>query len=185
MAFGFAMRNWQLANAAQKKAEAERNRAEEQTRLSFSRELAAAAINNIETDPELSVLLALRAASETYSINKKVTGEAEGAIRRALRALRVMRTLSATPMRSGRGLQSGWEVGGHDQRDKTAKVWEAASGQEVHTLSGHTDTVWGVAFSPDGRLVATASRDKTAKVWEAASGQEVHTLSGHTDMVSA
>ena len=52
------------------------------------------------------------------------------------------------------------------------------------TLSGHTDTVRGVAFSPDGTRLATASWDKTAKVWEVSSGREVLTLSGHTDKVS-
>ena len=67
--------------------------------------------------------------------------------------------------------------------DKTAKVWDVASGREVRTLSGHTDAVYGVAFSPDGTRLATASWDKTAKVWDVASGREVRTLSGHTDAV--
>ena len=52
-------------------------------------------------------------------------------------------------------------------------------------LSGHTNMVYGVAFSPDGRLVATASWDKTAKVWDVTSGQEVRTLFGHTAEVWA
>ena len=53
----------------------------------------------------------------------------------------------------------------------------------VYTLAGHTDEVNGVAFSPDGTRLATASTDKTAKVWDATSGREVHTLAGHTDNV--
>jgi WD40 repeat protein len=39
--------------------------------------------------------------------------------------------------------------------------------------------VSAVAFSPDGRFVATASDDETARVWETATGKEVYTLSGH------
>ena len=53
----------------------------------------------------------------------------------------------------------------------------------MRTLSGHTNGVYGVAFSPDGTHLATASRDKTAKVWEVSSGREVGTLSGHTNTV--
>ncbi len=72
---------------------------------------------------------------------------------------------------------SGWRRASHDQ---TAKVWDAATGKEVLTLSGHHDLVLSVAWSPDGQRLATASYDHTAKVWEAATGKEVLTLSGHS-----
>jgi WD40 repeat protein len=45
--------------------------------------------------------------------------------------------------------------------DKTARVWDAASGKELARLS-HENSVYAVAFSPNGKAVATASSDKTA-----------------------
>jgi dipeptidyl aminopeptidase/acylaminoacyl peptidase len=65
----------------------------------------------------------------------------------------------------------------------TAKVWEAANGRELLTLKGHTGMVNSVSWSPDGKLLATASWDGTAKVWEVASSQQLLTLKGHTDWV--
>ncbi len=59
------------------------------------------------------------------------------------------------------------------------KVWDAGSGKEILTLKGHTNIVYGVALSPDGARIASASRDKTVKVWDAATGQELLTLGGH------
>ena len=56
--------------------------------------------------------------------------------------------------------------------DRTARVWEAASGREVARLQ-HDDIVLAAAFSPDGRYVATGSADGTARLWETASGREV------------
>jgi len=51
------------------------------------------------------------------------------------------------------------------------------------TLGGHTDNVWGVSFSADGKWIASGSFDKTVKVWDAKSGTELMTLRGHEDRV--
>ena len=67
--------------------------------------------------------------------------------------------------------------------DSTVRVWDAATGQELLTLKGHTGDLFSVAFSPDGKRLASAGRDKTAKVWDGATGRLLFTLQGHTDVV--
>ncbi|MCP4545583.1 MAG: hypothetical protein GY835_03825, partial [bacterium] len=56
-------------------------------------------------------------------------------------------------------------------------------GAEILTFSGHTADVEGVAWSPDGSRIVTASSDGTAKVWDATTGEEIITLLGHTSAV--
>jgi WD40 repeat protein len=68
-------------------------------------------------------------------------------------------------------------------QDMTAKVWDAATGQELLTLEGHTDVVRSVTFSPEGNRIVTGSDDRTAKVWDAGTGQELLALNGHTHAV--
>ena len=68
--------------------------------------------------------------------------------------------------------------------DKTARLWDPATGDCLRTLTGHTRHVLGVAFSPDGRLLATASGDKTARLWDPATGDCLRTLTGHTGAVN-
>jgi tetratricopeptide (TPR) repeat protein len=161
-----------------------RAQAEQQTRLSFSRELAAAAMNNLGTDPEISGWLALHAASVTYAVDKTVTVEAENALHRAVQALRELLILTGhTAEVLGVAFSPDGARLATTSHDRTAKVWDASSGRELLTLAGHTGVVLGVAFSPDGTRLATASRDQTAKVWDAFSGRERLTLAGHTAQV--
>jgi WD40 repeat protein len=68
-------------------------------------------------------------------------------------------------------------------------VWEAATGRQLRTLTepGETEIGLGVsviAFSPDSRVLATASSDATIKLWDIASGSLIQTLVGHTSAVS-
>src|SRR5262249_32297571 len=61
-------------------------------------------------------------------------------------------------------------------KDKTARIWDASTGAIRHTLTGHTDDVVAVAFSPDGRRLATGGRDNAVKFWEPGSGKLLRTV---------
>jgi WD40 repeat protein/serine/threonine protein kinase/DNA-binding SARP family transcriptional activator len=70
----------------------------------------------------------------------------------------------------------------------SATVYDAETSEELFILRGHApglsgETVYngvtGVAFSPNGEQIATASDDLTAKIWDAADGRELFTLQGH------
>jgi WD40 repeat protein len=68
-------------------------------------------------------------------------------------------------------------------RDNKVRLWEVESGREIKSLASHTNWVYSVAFSPDGKLLASASRDNTIKLWDVHSRQEIKSLARHTNSV--
>jgi WD40 repeat protein len=74
--------------------------------------------------------------------------------------------------------------GGAPTEDGEIKVLEAATGKLAFEIkSGHSDTVFGVAFSPDNTKLATCGADKFVKVWEVPSGKFIKAFEGHTHHV--
>jgi hypothetical protein len=63
------------------------------------------------------------------------------------------------------------------------RVWDTATGTIKQTLEGHTGWVRSVAFSLDGRWLASGSVDKTVRVWDATTGKLYRELKSHTDWV--
>ncbi|MDG4830309.1 pentapeptide repeat-containing protein [Solwaraspora sp. WMMD1047] len=70
-------------------------------------------------------------------------------------------------------------------RGNAVELIDRTRNQTVGLLTGHTDSVTAVAFSPDGTLLTTASWDNTARIWDPTTGDHHTTLTGHTSAVNA
>jgi WD40 repeat protein/serine/threonine protein kinase len=69
--------------------------------------------------------------------------------------------------------------------DKTARLWDTATGRPLERVLVHHDQVVGVALSADGKIALTASRDGTAQGWNTATGQPLGPPLPHPDQVWA
>ena len=70
--------------------------------------------------------------------------------------------------------------------DNDISLWDAATGELVRRLEGHSDAIAdgaGLAFSPTGEHLASASYDETARLWDVATGESLQVLRGHNGRV--
>ena len=85
-------------------------------------------------------------------------------------------TLAFSP--DGRQLVSG-------SNDRTLILWNAETGEKIHTLKQHESDVSSVAFSPDGKYLASGSDDNTVIMWNPTTGGALRTFVGHTRSVTS
>ncbi|MCS7003990.1 MAG: caspase family protein [Cytophagales bacterium] len=69
--------------------------------------------------------------------------------------------------------------------DKTAKIWETATGKLIRQFIGHTEAVYCLAFHPGGQILATGSFDKTIRIWDIPSQKLLATLQGNEGWIWA
>jgi WD domain, G-beta repeat len=150
---------------------------------------AVAALADIEAQngsPSAAARLALSTLPRHFaSFERPYAREAEVALLHSLLRLQEVRRFghdsgvtSVALSPDGRTLATG-------SFDKTARLWEVATGREIAALKGHDAPVWSVAFSPDGRLLATGTQGKTAHLWDVASGSEIAALEGKDGFATA
>ena len=108
--------------------------------------------------------------------------------------METLHTLAMALSPDGRVLASGGIVNrsrGREVVDPPIRLHELATGKEIATLQGPEATTLCLAFSPDGRLLASGSGDRwsagdhTVRIWDVATGRELRRFDGHRGMVNA
>lgn len=150
---------------------------------SRSRELAALSVNSLETDPQRSLLLAIRAFQTTK------TWQAEEALRRGVLTSRLSRILGGPHGHTDKVWGVAFDPRGRylatASSDTTVKLWPLSGPTTTAptSLSGHTKAVIDVDFAPGGDRLVSASEDGTARIWNVDKGQAVLVLTGHAGPV--
>ncbi|GGY97676.1 TIR domain-containing protein [Streptomyces poonensis] len=202
---------------------AQRNTAREQRDLAVSRQLAAESTRIVDTQPENAILVGLESLNAAGKEHRNpptglVTGLAR--LQHASERYSIAHTLSVSYSSDGRKLALGEESGtirltdprtpdrsdqtlrGHtsgirnmafskDGRllastgDNSVRLWSVATGRPYGAAIKLSEPGNGVAFSPDGKLVASGGVDKAIRLWDVATGKpRGKPLQGHTDAVT-
>jgi serine/threonine protein kinase/WD40 repeat protein len=167
----------------------QRGRAEDEARVSLARELASAAVANLDVDAERSILLAMKAVDTTRSVDGSPLPVAEDALHRAVEASRIVKSIPGVGgdldwSSTGEFVTTG-EFAREDPRDSgVIDIRDAPSGKIVHSFPAdnggfqHEDANAELAFSADGSRLAIAGNDGTLKVFDQVSGDLLSSVQG-------
>ncbi|NJN17059.1 MAG: hypothetical protein HC822_12695 [Oscillochloris sp.] len=195
---GLAEQNAAAAQAAERTAvanyelaEANRREAEQNARISKARELAAASLNRLEVDPELSVLLGIAALNATDSGDPPIPAAAD-ALRQAVNASRVKQTIAlddttaidaeyATVVQNPAGSRIA-ALGA----DGNLRIWTTGGTTDTPIVEpAHSAAGSAIAYSPDGNRLFTSGDDGLLQLWDATSLQPLASVTGSPDFGGA
>lgn len=137
-----------------------------QAQIATSRELAAAALHQLDKDPELGLLLAMEA------VDKRSTRQAEEALRQALFESHVRVTMHGhqSPVVGATYSHDGTRVASVGE-DGSVKVRDAATGAMVLDAQPLKDSISGIVFTPGDRHLVVVDGNGLLRVWDAANGK--------------
>jgi WD40 repeat protein len=164
--------------------------AENDRRIATSRELAAASLNNLDVDPERSILLALQSVSTTRPVDGTVLPESLEALHRSIITSQVRMTIKGhdTSALSVAYSPDGSRLASIDYGG-TVIAWNAATGEELLRLPGTSEpndfiSTKRVTYSPDGKLLIACDRNQV-KIYDPESGFLIKTLTGREAYITS
>lgn len=162
-----------VAETQRQTAEAQTARAENELALSQSREVAAVANNYLQSgDSETALILSTLAYAELPT-----TKEAEQVLRASLNDWRGIRTFSGhTDQVTGIHFSRNLKYLATASRDKTARVWDIETGEQLFVTPEHDREITGAVFSTDSSNLITGSRDGTVSIWSVPDGAPLRTI---------
>src|SRR5579859_130337 len=151
-----------------------------ETHARIAQGLAAYALGQLKTDPQLAVLLAMEAISTTRRANEPVVPAAENALHQAIAAQTLRGTLTGHYYSvKDLAFSPGGEWLATASEDHTITIWDVQTGKEIRTLTGHTGPVTSIAWSPDRQHLASGSADGVAQIWNTQTWDTPLRLEGH------
>jgi WD40 repeat protein len=169
----------QLKELAEARAEIEQHRAAEQEKHAAERARQVKQLRRFSLG--LAVLLLLAVAAVAFAFWQQALARARQLVATSILA---ESDPELSVLIAAQSVSATWPWGHTVVPEAANRLHGAIVTSHIRlTLRGHRDSVLSVAWSPEGKRLATASADKTAKVWDAETGKVLLTLTGHDDEV--
>lgn len=142
-------------------------------------------VNGLAFSPDGEVIASVITLDSSVRIWRVADGRLRQTLREQLRGKAVFAYIEATLLGAAVAFSPDGDLivsGG--TMDSTIRLWNMNDGSLRLIFEGHSGPITSVAYSPDGRTVASGSADTTVRLWSVADGRLLHTLEGHSAAVT-